>query len=147
MRPALRKHWVSCLLGVILSLTACTSIIVRPLEFTPQARSICIQENAKVIVSDFLPVLREGLSRHKIASHVFQGRPPKACELVLTYTALRSWDLAPYLSHAELRLERNGMEVGYGEFHLRGKGGYSMFKWQGTKTKMDPVIDQLFADF
>ncbi len=89
MKPALRKHLAGSSLGVILSLAACTSIIVRPLEFTPQARSICIQENAKVIVSDFLPVLREGLSRHKIASHVFQGRPPKACELVLTYTALR----------------------------------------------------------
>jgi len=35
--------------------------------------------------------------------------------------------------------------VGYGEFHLRGKGGYSMYKWQGTKAKMDPVIDQLLA--
>ena len=131
-------------LSLVLVLTACTSIVVRPLDYAPQVRSICIQENPKVIVTDFLPVLREGLSRNNFSSQVFQGKPPETCELVLTYTALRSWDITPYLSHAELRLERDGEEVGYGEFHLRGKGGYSMYKWQGTKTKMDPVIDQLF---
>jgi hypothetical protein len=48
---------------------------------------------------------------------------------------------------ANVCIERNpAVQVGYGEFHLRGGGGYSMFKWQGTKAKMDPVIDRLFAD-
>jgi len=36
--------------------------------------------------------------------------------------------------------------VGHGEFHLRAKGGLSLFKWQGTKTKMDPVIDKMFRE-
>lgn len=134
-------------LSLAFVLAACTSIIVRPLDYDSQARFICIQENPKVIVTDFLPVLREGLTRNNFSSQVFQGKPPETCDLVLTYTALRSWDFAPYLSHAELRLEMNGQEVGYGEFHLKGKGGYSMYKWQGTKTKMDPVIDQLFEGY
>lgn len=107
--------------------------------------SACILKNPKVQVSDFLPVLRDGLSRHGIRSYVYSEEPPEDCVFLITYTALRSWDLAPYLSHAEIRVERDGLQVGYGEFHLRGKGGYSMFKWQSTKTKMDPVIDQLFA--
>jgi hypothetical protein len=107
--------------------------------------SACIQENPKVQVGDFLTVLRDGLSRHDIRSYVFSDQPPPDCDFIVTYTARRSWDFAPYLSHAEIRVERDGLQVGYGEFHLRGKGGYSMFKWQSTKTKMDPVIDRLFA--
>jgi hypothetical protein len=63
----------------------------------------------------------------------------------LTYTALRSWDFKPYLSHAELRLWRDGLQIGAADYHLRGKGGFSFAKWQGTKAKMDPVIDQLLG--
>jgi len=28
---------------------------------------------------------------------------------------------------------------------LKGAGGFSLMKWQGTKTKMDPVIDELLS--
>jgi hypothetical protein len=124
----------------------CTSITVRPVESHPQMAHICIEENPKVIVEDFLPAVRDSLSRHGVSSEVFSGETPQHCEFTMAYTALRSWDFAPYLAHAELRIERGSLQVGYAEFHLRGKGGYSLFKWQGTKTKMDPVIDRLFAN-
>jgi hypothetical protein len=71
---------------------------------------------------------------------------PSHFEFILTYTARRSWDLAPYLSQAEIWIERDGRQVGHGEFHLRAKGGYSFYKFQGTKKKIDPMIDQLFAE-
>jgi hypothetical protein len=104
---------------------------------------VCIQENPKVWVSDFLPVLREGFDRHGITTNVYSGTKPENCEYVLTYTALQSWDFVTYLSHAELWLERNGQQIASAEYHLVGKGGLSLMKWQGTKTKMDPVIDDL----
>jgi hypothetical protein len=63
----------------------------------------------------------------------------------LSYTARRSWDFAPYLAQAELWLRQDGKQVGYAEYHLVGGGGLSLMKWQGTKTKMDPVIDQLLS--
>jgi len=28
-----------------------------------------------------------------------------------------------------------------------GKGGYSLMKWQDTKTKMDPVVDELLKAY
>jgi hypothetical protein len=37
------------------------------------------------------------------------------------------------------------MQIGFAEYHLNGKGGYDFGKWRGTKSKMDPVIDQLLA--
>jgi hypothetical protein len=46
---------------------------------------------------------------------------------------------------AELRIEKDGKEVGYAEYRLVGdKGGLSLMKFQGTKAKLDPVIDELF---
>jgi hypothetical protein len=120
---------------------------VQPLNESLAPSIVCIQENPKVQVSDFLQVLQTGFSRHGIATEVFTGDVPQTCEYVLTYTALRSWDLTPYLSHAELHLSRNGRSVARAEYHLRGKGGFSLMKYQGTKKKMDPVIDQLLEAY
>jgi hypothetical protein len=124
-------------------LSACTSVEVRPPDPALAIKHVCIQENPKVLVRDFVPVVRDGLDRHGISTEVYSGTKPANCEYVLTYTALRSWDFAPYLSHAELRLERDGRQVAYAEYHLVGKGGFSLMKWQGTKAKIDPVIDEL----
>jgi hypothetical protein len=131
------------LVGSCLLLTACTSVTVKRPDPALSIKAVCIQENPKVWVRDFLPVLREGFDRHGINTNVYSGTKPEDCEYVLTYTALQSWDFAPYLSHAELWLEKNGQRVASAEYHLVGKGGLSLMKWQGTKTKMDPVIDEL----
>lgn len=133
-----RTIFISALL-----LSACTSVIVRPVDSSLGIRHVCIQENPKVLVSDFIPVVRDGFDRHGIATEVYSGTKPEKCEYTLTYTALRSWDFAPYLSHAELRLEKDGRQIGYGEYHLKGKGGLSLTKWASTKEKMDPVLDGL----
>jgi len=118
---------------------------VRPVESPPPLGYVCIRENPKVLVHDFVPVVRDVLALHGIRSEVFAGEKPASCDIILTYTALRRWDFAPYLSHAEVRLERDGLQVGYAEYHLRGRGGFSLFKWQGTRTKMEPVLDKLLA--
>ena len=128
--------------------SACTSVTVRRPDSNFLIKNVCIQENPKVWVSDFLPVLKEGFARHSIATTVYSESAikPTGCEYVLTYTALRRWDIAPYLSHAELWLEKDGWQIGYAQYHLVGGGGLSLMKWQGTKTKMDPVIDDLLVN-
>ena len=125
---------------------ACTSVTIRRPDSNFLIQNVCIQENPKVWVSDFLPVLKEGFARHGIATTTYSGTmKPVGCEYVLSYTALQSWDFVPYLSHAELSLENDGRQIGYAEYHLIGKGGFSPMKWEGTKTKMDPVIDDLLG--
>jgi hypothetical protein len=131
------------ILLMLLPLIGCTSIEVQRPDPSLGIRHVCIQENPKVKVDDFVSVLQQGFDRHGLSTEVFSGPPPPNCEYILTYTALRSWDMAPYLSHAELRLEKDGRQVGHAVYHLRGKGGLSPAKWQGTKEKMDPVIDEL----
>ncbi|QSX78072.1 Sbal_3080 family lipoprotein [Agrilutibacter solisilvae] len=129
----------------IAALTACTAVQVKPVTGVAELKKVCVVSNPKVIVEDFVDVVRDGFSRHSIATDVVSSEAAGGCDVTLTYTALRSWDMAPYLSHAELRLWRGGMQIGYAEYHLRGKGGFALTKWQGTKAKMDPVIDQLLA--
>jgi len=136
---------VSVLTIVALAVAGCTSVTVRPVAASVQLHNVCIVNNPKVIVSDFVPVLRDGFARHHIATSVVDQSQAQSCVVTVTYTALRSWDFKPYLSHAELRLWRGGMQIGFAEYHLNGKGGYDLGKWRGTKSKMDPVIDQLLA--
>jgi len=126
-------------------LAGCTSVTVRPITSSVQLHNVCIVNNPKVEVSDFVPVLRDGFARHNIATTVVEQSQARSCHVTLTYTALRSWDFKPYLSHAELRLWQDGKQIGYAKYHLNGKGGLDFGKWRGTKAKMDPVIDKLLA--
>jgi len=136
---------ISPIIVAALLLTSCTAVDVKPVDTSLNLRHVCIEYNPRVQVSDFTEVLQKGFERHGISSEVLAGRDLERCEFVLTYTALRSWDMAPYLSHAELRLRQRGRIVASADYHLRGKGGFSLVKWGGTKGKMDPVIDELLG--
>jgi hypothetical protein len=128
-----------------IAISGCTSTVVRPPSANIKMDFVCIQENAKVRVSDFLPVLRDGLDRHGIGSKVYSGEVPADCEYTVTYTARQSWDFTTYLSHAEIRIEKAGKQVAYAEYHLNGKGGLALTKWASVKSKMDPVLDEMLA--
>ena len=139
----MQKYFVPLLSLALLA--ACTSITVSPIDAAVDFLHVCIQKNDKVQVSDFLDVLEDGFARHGVSTELFSGKKPAHCEFVLTYTALRSWDITPYLSHAELRIQRGSKRIAAATYHLEGGGGLSLMKWDNTKAKMDPVIDQLFS--
>lgn len=131
--------------GLLLMLSGCTAMRVEPLSNAPAF--MCIKHNPKVLVSDFVPVLQDGLSRHGIATRLYKRAIPHAeCQYLLTYSARRSWDFVPYLSQAEVQiLGPDRKELASAYYHLRGKGGLSLMKWQGTAAKINPLIDQLLA--
>jgi len=134
--------------GIVSSamLGGCTSVAVKPVDIEAhRIVHVCISENTKPIVNDFVDVLQDGLERHAISSELIRGTAPEHCEYVMRYTALQSWDFDAYLSHAELWLDQRGKRIGHATYHLRGKGGFSLMKWQGTRAKMDPVIDELLG--
>lgn len=64
----------------------------------------------------------------------------------MTYTALQSWDFTTYLSHAELRLYKENLRIGYGIYHLDG-GGLSLMKWGSVKSKMTPVVNEMLGQY
>lgn len=144
MEPFLKKIFI-CI--TFLLVTGCTSINVKQLDPSINVSHICIEENPKVIVSDFLPVVQKGFKRHGITTEVYKNKIPSNCEYNLTYTALKTWDMAMYLHHAELWLYHNKENIAYAEYHLNGKGGLALNKWASVDSKMNPVINQLLSGY
>jgi hypothetical protein len=139
------KYWIPAL--SVLAIAACTSVKVKPVDSSIAMKHVCIRTNPAVAVDDFVMVIQDGFQRHGIAAEVYDRDLPASCEYVVDYTALRSWDFKPYLSHAEIRITEHGRLVASATYHLNGKGGFDMGKWRGTKAKMDPVMDELLAGF
>ena len=132
---------------IIVLLAGCTSIKVQELDPTTKVSHVCIEENPKVIVNNFLSVVQNGFKRHGITTEVYQGSIPNHCEYHLAYTALKNWDVAMYMHHAELRLYRGKENIAYAEYHLNAKGGFALNKWASVDSKMDPVINQLLSGY
>ncbi len=121
------------LIVILITLSGCTSIKVQPLDESQLTSNICIKNNPKVTVPDFLSVVRNRFKHHGISTEVFNGDLPNDCTVSLTYTALRSWDVVTYLSHAELRLDdKDGKQIASAEYHLKGKGGLSFSKFNSV---------------
>lgn len=127
--------------------TACTSIQVSPLSKVEllNVQQVCIINNPKVIIDDFIPVVQRRLQHHNIQSRVINQANEQDCHYTLQYSAKRSWDFTPYLSWAELTLQHGNTIVAKAEYNLKGKGGLSLNKWQSVETKMIPVVDQLLG--
>lgn len=148
-----------------LSIGGCTSVTVRPLDASYNVKRICIRENPKVLVTDLVPVITEGLTRHHLESEFIASNldkeklrdedegsdryymgitpAPNGCDFNLTYTARQSWDFTTYLSTADIEISNKTDVIATANYHLVNKGGLSFFKWQDVKTKIDPVIDEL----
>jgi hypothetical protein len=129
-------------LAVAALTTGCTSVQVTPV--TAPIERVCIERNPKVVVEDFLPVVQTAFMRHGVTTVVYDAPVPADCRVVMTYTARRGWDMAPYLKYAELRLAESGATIG--EATYRHGGWFGLNKWAGTASKMNPVVDQLLAN-
>lgn len=140
--------YVTVLLGITLLFAACSTKTVEIVDKKHALVNVCIEDNPKVIVDDFIPVVTDLFDKHGITTQVYYGVDmPKSCEVKMTYTATRHWDITPFLSHAELRLYKEGKKIGYAEYHLTGGGGFDFSKWASVKTKMTPVIEELLLQY
>jgi hypothetical protein len=111
-------------------------------------KHVCIKNCEKECFDgDMLNVIQKNFERHGLSTRVYSGDLPSNCEYYLTYYCKRSWDMATYMHHAELRLYHADDQIGYAEFHLKGEGGLAPSKWDPTEKKMAPVIDQLLKDY
>lgn len=141
------KTKLSLFAATVLLISGCTSVEVQQVDKSNNITHVCIEKNNKVIVNGFTQVIEDGFQDHLITTEMYEGRRPSRCIYKLTYTALRSWDFKPYLSHAEVRLYKANARIGSAEYHLNGKGGLSLTKWASVKSKMLPVINELLAQF
>lgn len=135
------------LIGILAWLSACTAAQVTPLDDELQVEHVCIQRNAAVIRGDLLPTIIKGFDRHGISTEVFEGSRPADCEFIVTYTGTQTWDLAMVLKDAEVWIHKEREQVAYGQYHLKGGGGFSLTKWQGAEKKILPVMDALLEEY
>lgn len=133
---------LGCLSSLVI-VTGCTSIDVSPVSNNTNITHICIEENENVKVSDIVYVIQNRLNYHNISSELVKKDTAKQCEYTMLYSALKSWDFKPYLSHANFEIYQGNRVVSKGVFHLNLKGGLTFSKYGDTASKINPVIDQM----
>ncbi len=136
------------ILLLLILFVGCTSIKVRPVDTAMEIKHACIKDcSSRCFDGAMMGILRDGFERHGIRTQIFSGDVPAECQSYLTYYCERTWDMATYMHHAELRLYQDEDQIGFAEYHLKGQGGFSLSKWESTKSKMDPVIDKLLENY
>ncbi|WP_192563924.1 Sbal_3080 family lipoprotein [Pseudomonas gozinkensis] len=131
--------------GLLLALAGCTNVKVEPVAPQYKISRLCIEENPKVVVGDFVAGVQTVLRRHGIDSQVYTAPVPANCEYRLNYTAIRSWDLSMYLSDATVRLYKGEQQIGFAHYNLTNEGGFDLSKLASVEEKMAPVINQLLG--
>jgi hypothetical protein len=48
---------------------------------------------------------------------------------------------------ADVGVRKGSDTIGKGNFHLRGGGGLALTKFDSAESKMNPVLDEMFAQF
>ena len=141
-------HRTLFLFCLIILASGCTAITIRPVDTQLQIKQVCIKDCQKECFDEqMVDTIRDGFKRHGITTTVNSDESDSQCEYHLSYYCERTWDMAMYMNHAELRLYQGEAQIGYAEYHLRGKGGFSLMKFKSTKEKIDPVIDQLLSGY
>ena len=142
----MKKLLIAGVLGF--GLVGCTSIqINNTTGFNPDSiKQVCIVHNPKVIIRDFDRLVEKSFARYSIDSKTVKNNDDLSlCQTTLNYTALRSWDFAPYMVSAQFNLLQNGRQVSEASFRLKGNGGLALNKWRSTETKINELVDELLG--
>jgi len=127
---------------------ACTVVTVKPVNRTASDMNlVCIEVNEAVKPGGFLPMLEKSFNDHGIETERYEGRPLSDCEYTVSYVAHWHWDIAVYLTDAEVTVRHGGNEIGHAVYHLRANGGLDMGKWASAESKMIPVLNDMLKAF
>lgn len=133
---------VIALLGVFSVLAGCSiQQTVEPARVSTDSE-ICIIENPDVR-EGFLKEFKSTLETMGVNYRVLpKGSSHSACEWTATYLARWSWDLALYMSYAEINVFRNGAPEGKALYDSTG-GSATMGKFIDAETKIRELVNQL----
>lgn len=144
------KQFMKIILLICSSLIfyGCTVLEVSPMSPNVVLTRVAIIKNPKVKVADFTSVLKKGFEKHGILAEIYhEPYGELKSDFTVTYTALRDWDIAPYMTYAEISIRQNGRQIAHGEYRHRGGGNsLSLLKWRGTKSKIYPLLDEMLKN-
>ena len=131
-------------------LSGCTQINVRKIDSQKYAiKHVCIEQNLRVNVNDFVSVMENKFYEYGITSEVFREySPPSSCKYIVKYTAKQSWDITKYIGFAEINIYRGNRKIGGATYkQAGGSASLSLNKWGSTLEKIGPVLDELLVKF
>lgn len=106
-------------------------------------KEICVVENPGVRAG-FIDAYRRSLASRGFTVRMLPaGSDVAACPITSTYNARWSWDLALYMSFAELRVYGNGKPAGEATYDST-RGGGNMNKFIEADKKIDELVTLLF---
>lgn len=129
-------------LAISFLITSCSIKQVVEQAEIPQEVELCIIENPAVregFLEEFKLVLSEKKIPYKIVS---ESAVPSDCEWTTTYTGLWTWDMALYMSYAEIKVFHNGSLDGQAIYDST-MGGANMGKFIDAKTKIRELVNEL----
>ena len=107
------------------------------------SKEICVRQNAEVR-ANFLDAYRKALESKGFTVRVLEPTAGiTACPLLSTYSANWRWDLTMYMAYAEMRVYRDGNEIGKAVYDAL-MGGGRMDKFINADEKVRELVAQLF---
>lgn len=108
-----------------------------------QTRQICLIENPAVRAG-FLESYKRALSAKGYAVRQLPATASIAdCPISSTYTANWRWDMALYMSYADIKVYNQGKPAGDAVYDAKG-GGANMGKFIDADNKISELVNQLF---
>jgi hypothetical protein len=137
------KHWLIAPLSLTLAACSITQDVA-PVSVEPgPKKDVCVIDNPPVQQGFRAELLRQ-LKLHGYEPRLIaQDSPATACPLTVTYVAHWSWDLAIYLTEAEIHVFADGREVGHAVYDSRG-GDANLGKYISAEAKVDELVGKLF---
>ncbi len=133
-------RWI-LIFASVASLTACAiTQKVEPSRVT--AKEICIIE-APGVKAEFRDAIAANVTRKGYAVRKVEATTAAGCPATLTYTAHWNWDLALYLTRAEINLFEGGIPAGRASYDST-MGGANMAKFISAEDKVAELVQELF---
>jgi hypothetical protein len=105
---------------------------------------VCVARNETVHMEGFHAELVRQIEARGIDVRSYDGAAPADCRHSVQYTANWRWDLAMYLSYAQVQVFDGGRLVGTAIYDAT-QGGANMGKFGATSEKISPLIAELFG--
>ena len=130
--------------GAALVVAGCTiSQSVTPVAGERPAE-VCVARNDAVQMEGFHAELVRQIETRGIAVRSYDGTMPEGCRHHVQYTANWRWDMAMYLSYAQIAVFDRGQPVGNATYDAT-QGGGNMGKFGATAEKIEPLVAELFG--
>lgn len=128
---------------LLFALTGCSiTKSVEPIK--APVSQVCVLDNPKVLMKEFQPELQRQIEEKGFPTKVYTGSRPDDCSHHLEYTANWYWDMAMYLTYAEMRVYDLRGLAGKAVYDAR-RGSGRLDKFGRTAEKIRPLVDELFG--